>query len=345
MGGAGIRGSTGSALGAIGGYGSAGSGIIDGAGNQAASRIGALSDQLGSLTGMFDAGGRNIAGAGSSAFGNMNSGLSAAANIPGMMNTAMRGIGRDGSNAFGSLRSTANQANALRGMLDNTFTGLGRDYDRSSSGITASMNQGYDALRGLQDSVASSPIAGYLMQSGLDARRQIDGSMAANNNLLSSWINAGLGSVRDTMAGSYGQLNRGMNQFYANIPRDGAGRLDAALSQGAGAIGSLSSQMRDSYRSFGSENSKAIGNAQKQADGIMDRTGVVTPAQRQQLAAQAKAAAMGRNNAEGKSQAEMMRDAREQEKKDREQWIKDNPYKPSGNASIDRLNKAWYSRR
>jgi hypothetical protein len=83
----------------------------------------------------------------------------------------------------------------------------------------------------------------------------------------------------------------------------------------------------------------------QQADGIMDRTGVVTPAQRQQLAAQAKAAAMGRNNAEGKSQAEMMREAREQEKKDREQWIKDNPYTPSGNASIDRLNKAWYNRR
>jgi hypothetical protein len=229
----------------------------------------------------------------------MNSGLQAASNIPGMMNTAFRGMDRDSANAFGSLRSTANQAGALRGMMDNTFSEIDGDYSNSRAGINSAMDQGYGAIGSAQNAITSSPIARNLMQTGQAGRDQLAGAMSSNDALLSNWVNAGLGSVRGTLNDSYGQLNRGMNQFYGNVPRDGARLLGNALASGSRQVGAIGSQLNNAFGSFNRDNRAGLRDANNQLAGIMDRTGVMSPEQQQQMRFRMDDAQSARNQQRG----------------------------------------------
>jgi len=74
-----------------------------------------------------------------------------------------------------------------------------------------------------------------------------------------------------------------MNQFYANVPRDGAALLGSALQQGAGQVGALGSQLGSAYGSFNNSNDAARNNAIGQLGDVMDRTGVMTPLAQQQM--------------------------------------------------------------
>jgi hypothetical protein len=266
------------------GTGAAGGGAI---GNNSAStygQLGALSNQLSNIPGMFNSGMQGIRSAGQQGYANLNSGLASAnRQIPGMLNTSMQAMDRDGANAFGALRNTASQAGAIPGMLNTTMSGINNDFSRSQSGIGSSLSQGYDAINQSRNSINSSPIASYLMQTGQAGRDQLGSSMATNDNLLSSWVNSGLGNMRGAMASGYGQLNNGMNQFYANIPRDGAELLGSALKQGAGQIGSIGSQLGSAYGNFNNSNNAGRQGAISQIGDMMDRTGVMTEEAQQQM--------------------------------------------------------------
>jgi hypothetical protein len=92
-----------------------------------------------------------------------------------------------------------------------------------------------------------------------------------------------MGNMQSAMASGYGQLNNGMNQFYANIPRDGAELLGSALKQGAGQIGSIGSQLGSAYGNFNNANNAGRQGAISQIGDMMDRTGVMTPEAQQQM--------------------------------------------------------------
>ena len=278
------------------GTGAAGSGAI---GSNSASTYGqmrALSNQLSTIPGMFNSGMQGIRSAGQQGYDNLNSGLASTnRQIPGMLNSAMMDISRDGDRAFGSLRNTAGQAAALPGMLNTTMSGINNDFSRSQSGIGSSLGQGYDSINQSRDSINSSPIAGYLMQTGQAGRDQLGSSMAANDNLLSSWVNSGMGNMQSAMASGYGQLNSGMDQFYSNIPRDGAGLLGSALQRGANQVGAIGSQLGSAYGNFNNSNNAARLSAYGQLGDMMDRTGMMTPLARQQMQFQMQDAQNARN--------------------------------------------------
>lgn len=206
---------------------------------------------LGAMNGYGYAGGQTVNGAGRQGFGQLGALSNLAQNIPGMYSSAMSGIDRDSSNAYG--------------------------------GIGSSLSQGYGAINQSRNDINSSPIASYLMQSNQAGRDQLDGSMRTNNRLLSNWVNAGLGNMQSAMASGYGQLNNGMDQFYANIPRDGAGLLGSALQQGASQVNAFGSQLGSAYGNFNNSNNAARQNAFGQLGDIMDRTGLMTPLAQQQM--------------------------------------------------------------
>jgi hypothetical protein len=258
--------------------------------------MGALANRLSTIPGMFNSGMQGIRSAGQQGYDNLNSGLASAnRQIPGMLDTSMQAIDRDGANAFGSLQSTARQAGALPGMLNTTMSGINNDFSRSQSGIGSSLGQGYDAINQSRNDINSSPIASYLMQSNQTGRDQLDGSMRTNNRLLSNWVNSGLGNMRSAMANGYGQLNNGMDQFYSNIPRDGAGLLGSALQQGASQVGAIGSQLGSAYGNFNNSNNSARRDAYGQLGDMMDRTGLMTPLARQQMQFQMQDAQNARN--------------------------------------------------
>jgi uncharacterized phage infection (PIP) family protein YhgE len=211
-------------------------------------------------------------------------------------------------------------------MLNTTMRGIDNDFSRSHAGIGSSLSQGYDSINQSRDSINSSPIAGYLMQTGQAGRDQLGSSMAANDNLLSSWVNSGLGNMQSAMASGYGQLNNGMNQFYANIPRDGAGLLGSALQRGASQVGAIGSQLGSAYGNFNNSNNAARLSAYGQLGDMMDRTGLMTPLARQQMQFQMQDAQNARN-------AQM-----------RAQLYATRPARPAsggstGNAYFDKINK------
>ena len=310
------------------GTGAAGGGAI---GNNSAStygQLGALSNQLSNIPGMFNSGMQGIGSAGQQGYANLNRGLASAnRQIPGMLNTSMQAMDRDGGNAFGALRNAASQTGAIPGMLNTTMSGINNDFSRSQSGIGSSLGQGYDAINQSRNSINSSPIASYLMQSGQAGRDQLGSSMATNDNLLSRWVNSGMGNMQSAMSSGYGQLNNGMNQFYANIPRDGADLLGSALKQGAGQIGSIGSQLGSAYGSFNNSNNSARQNAMQQVTDLykMANGGFQQPRQ-QPL----------------QTQSQMMADARAANAASLAAWKQANPMKPTGNATFDAINRAWY---
>jgi hypothetical protein len=291
-------------------------------------QLGALSNQLANIPGMFNSGMRGIRSAGQQGYSNLNSGLRAANSyIPGMLNTSMQAMDRDGANAFGSLRNVSNQAGAIPGMLNSTMGNINNDFYQSQGNIGSSLGQGYGAINQSRNDINSSPIASYLMQTGQAGRDQLGSSMATNDKLLSGWVNSGLGNMQSAMASGYGQLNNGINQFYANIPRDGASLLGSALQQGAGQIGALGSQMGSGYGSFANSNNAARQGAMNQVTDLygMANGGILQPANRPL-----------------QSQAQMMAQARADTAAAAAAWRQANPVRPTGNAMFDRMNQAYY---
>jgi hypothetical protein len=211
-------------------------------------------------------------------------------------------------------------------MLNTTMSGINNDFSRSLSGIGSSLGQGYDAISQSRNDINSSPIASYLMQTGQAGRDQLGSSMATNDNLLSSWVNSGLGNMRSAMASGYGQLNNGMNQFYANIPRDGAGLLGSALQQGANQVGAIGSQLGSAYGSFNNSNNAARQNAFGQLGDMMDRTGIMTPLAQQQMQFKMQDAQNARN-----AQIYQQKYASAPQSR--------SPAPSTGNAYFDKLNK------
>jgi hypothetical protein len=117
-----------------------------------------------------------------------------------------------------------------------------------------------------------------------------------------------------------------MNQFYANIPRDGAGLLGSALQQGASQVGAIGSQLGSAYGNFNNANNAGRQGAISQVGDMMDRTGLMTPEAQQQMRFRMQDAQNARN-------AQMYQ----------QKYAPAPQYRPpapsTGNAYFDKINK------
>ena len=101
--------------------------------------------------------------------------------------------------------------------------------------------------------------------------------MASNDRLLSGFLDRGLGSMQSTLSDAYGQVNNGMNQFYGNIPRDGAQLLGGAYNDARADLRGFGNQMGTAYRDFNAGSQRELGASRNQMSDIMDRAGLYTP--------------------------------------------------------------------
>ena len=215
--------------------------------------------------------------------------------LGGLRNTSREGgrnIGASSASAMQNLQGIAGRTSALPGMLSDTMGGINRDYANSSSGIGQSMGQGFGSIADSRNAITSSPVAGLMARDARAGRRQLSGSMASNDRLLSDFLNRGMGSMQSTLADAYGQVNTGMDQFYGNIPRDGASLLGSAYNNARADLRGFGNQMGTAFRDFNAGSQRELGASRNQLGDIMDRTGYYTPIGR----AQADAAASDFNN-------------------------------------------------
>lgn len=210
---------------------------------------------------------------GSAIAGNMRGTLGA---LGGMSSAGGRGIGSAGSQAY-------SQLGALQGLSQRIPDLYRPDEQSAYSGINASLGQGYAGLQGARNDLNNSPIASYLLDNAAAGRRRLNQSMNTNNQMLTDWLNTGLGSMAGMLGSSYGQLNSGMNQFYGNIPRDGSYLLGNALRQGASELGSMSNRLGSSLSDFNRTSQQNQATAYKQLNDLMNRAGLMTPIERMKM--------------------------------------------------------------
>lgn len=250
-------------------------------------------------------------------------------------NAGGRGIREAQRDSFNRLGALGSLASGIPGMNRDTSAAIDRDFSSAGDGIGSSMNSGFGGIDASRNAIVSSPIAQNLMDTAAAGRRRLNRSMNTNNELMTGWLDKGLGSLSGLLGGSYGQLNSGMDQFYGNIPRDGAQLMTDAIGTGAGQITGLGQQIGSAWGDL-QKNLKAGANqAYGTINDMMDRTNVMTPLQRQQMQFdmdRTAAAERQRRIAEGARATAQARS----------DWFAANPYRPSGNAATDAINRSFY---
>ena len=183
-----------------------------------------------------------------------------------------------------TLSGMAGDARSMYGsMYGNTMSGLSSDYSRGAGDIRGAGNQGFGGISQTQNSIVNSPVLGALTDNYRSGMSSINGLTRGGNRSIGQGIDTGMSGLYGLSNNAYGQLNGGMDQFYRNVNVDFLTPMTQALNSGAGALGGLSNNLNAGYRQLMNANQSGYDQFGSQLDGIMDRTGEMTPLARQRM--------------------------------------------------------------
>jgi hypothetical protein len=108
----------------------------------------------------------------------------------------------------------------------------------------------FAGLDGLRSDVTSSPVLQSLLDQSRSGSRQLNNAYYSSQNMPSQMLAQTMGGLGGMMGSSFGQMNNGMNQFYANIPRDGAYLMGQALRQGSSDLNRTAGMIGSGYQNY-----------------------------------------------------------------------------------------------
>jgi hypothetical protein len=200
----------------------------------------------------------------------------------------LSGMAGNSQSMYGGMGNTlsgmAGDARSMYGnMYGNTMSGLSSDYSRGAGDIRGAGDQGFGGISQAQNAITNSPVLGALTDNYRSGMSSINDLTRSGNRSIGQGINTGMSGLYGLSGNAYGQLNSGMNQFYNNVNQDFLSPMTRALQSGSQALGGLSNNMTSGYRQLMGANQSGYNQFGSQLDGIMDRTGEMTPLARQRM--------------------------------------------------------------
>lgn len=260
--------------------------------------------------------------------------LGVGSQVAGNMPASYSGIG----NALGGIAATANGSPMASGSYDSApsygtapaarLPGYGwsptqyteQPGDAALMGLAQGSRDTFGSIADSRRAIEGSGVLESLNANNAATRNQLDSAYYSSRNMPSQMLAQSMGGFNQMLNNSSSGLNAGMDQFYANIPRDGADRMREGMLTGSQALGGLAGQMGSAYTNMANNNQSGYGAAQKQLQDVMNRTGVMTDIDRQRQDFQSqdeRRAMLERRRASG---MQSVADARAQ-------WFRDNPAK------------------
>lgn len=166
------------------------------------------------------------------------------------MNFSMGGGGGGGFSAAGPSGPIAG------GSYGSAPGGFGFSGSASSSGGAGS-SQAYAGLEALRNSIVNSGAMGSINAGAAAGRQQLDSQHSSSRNMPSEMLGQTLSGLMTLGGPAYSNINRGMDQFYANTQMSERPyeSMLASLNGGFGAAGNqIGSVQRDLGRGFGAAN-------------------------------------------------------------------------------------------